>query len=97
MRKISALFALCLLGLTGCYGYDDRYGGGYYGYPGGGWGRQGWGGGYAVGPHYAGRGFGGPGYRARFNPPQRGGPRGNNPGPHGGPGGPRGPGGGPPR
>lgn len=68
--KITTLFALCLIGLTGC-GYNDGYGGGYYGYPGGGWGRQGWGGGYSVGPHYAGRGFGGPGYRNRFNPPRR--------------------------
>ncbi|WP_336761394.1 hypothetical protein [Asaia sp. VD9] len=71
--KSAALFALlglCGLGLSGCYGHDDYYGGGYYGYPGG-WGRQGWNGGYSVGPHYAGRGWGGPGYRNRYDRPRQ--------------------------
>ncbi|MFC0500145.1 hypothetical protein [Asaia krungthepensis] len=65
-----AVLALCTLGLSGCYGREDYYGGGYYGYPGG-WGRQGWNGGYAVGPHYTGRGWGGPGYRNRYDGPRQ--------------------------
>lgn len=69
MRKARTLFALAMissLGLSGCGGYDG-YGGSYYGYPGG-WGRQGWNGGYSVGPHYTGRGWGGrPGYRQRYD------------------------------
>lgn len=68
MKKRSACFALlaiCTLGLSGC-GYDDYYGGDYYGYPGG-WNRQGWNNGYSVGPHYTGRGWGGPGYRRNYD------------------------------
>ncbi|NIE80161.1 MULTISPECIES: hypothetical protein [Asaia] len=60
-----ALLSICSLGLTGC-GYDDYYGGNYYGYPGG-WGRHGWNTGYTVGPHYSGRGWGGPGYRRNYD------------------------------
>ncbi|GAB6855456.1 hypothetical protein [Asaia astilbis] len=64
MKKAPALLALLLpLLLSSCANYDGYSGGGYYGYPGGGWARHGWHGGYNVGPHYGGRGWGARGYR----------------------------------
>lgn len=66
--RMLAVFGLgAILSLSGCAGPYGTYGGQYYGYPGG-WGRHGWNGGYSVGPHYTGRGWGGPGYRRRLTP-----------------------------